>query len=143
MAPDRTGNAFIFPGLGLGAPLAQARSDRRHDTSRAATLAGCVTDAEVAEGLLFLSVKLPGATSRAGWKRNAAGDAGRGGTTAITDPVAYRCREHVEPVSRLRVKKRAECLCKTRSPRQRPIANVPEFRWSFFDECLAVLWSSP
>ncbi len=51
-------NAFIFPGLGLGALLAEVRevTDNMINVA-AASLAGCLTEAEIAEGLLFPSVR--------------------------------------------------------------------------------------
>jgi malate dehydrogenase (oxaloacetate-decarboxylating) len=51
-------NAFIFPGLGLGALLAEVRevTDNMINVA-AASLAGCLTEAEITEGLLFPSVR--------------------------------------------------------------------------------------
>jgi malate dehydrogenase (oxaloacetate-decarboxylating) len=59
-------NAFIFPGLGLGALVAQARevTDGMINVA-AATLAECLSDAEVAEGALFPSVRRLRDVSRA------------------------------------------------------------------------------
>ncbi len=51
-------NAFIFPGLGLGTLLAEASQVTDSMINVASqTLADCLTDAEVAEGLLFPSVR--------------------------------------------------------------------------------------
>lgn len=51
-------NAFIFPGLGLGALLAEVREVTDNMINVAAgSLAGCLTEAEIAEGLLFPSVR--------------------------------------------------------------------------------------
>jgi malic enzyme len=50
-------NAFIFPGLGLGTLLAGARAvSDGMITAAAHALTKCITDAELAEGLLFPSV---------------------------------------------------------------------------------------
>jgi len=92
-------NAFIFPGLGLGALVAQARevTDGMINVA-AATLAECLTDAEVAEGALFPSVRRLREVSLAVGVAVVKQAAADGVAAAIADPHAAVASAMWEPV---------------------------------------------
>jgi len=92
-------NAFIFPGLGLGALVAQARevTDGMINVA-AATLAECLTDAEVAEGALFPSVRRLRDVSLAVGVAVVKQAAADGVAAAIADPRAAVAAAMWEPV---------------------------------------------
>jgi len=92
-------NVFIFPGLGLGALVAQARevTDGMINVA-AATLAECLTDAEVAEGALFPSVRRLRDVSRAVGVAVVKQAVADGVAAAVADPLAAVAAAMWEPV---------------------------------------------
>jgi malate dehydrogenase (oxaloacetate-decarboxylating) len=93
-------NAFIFPGLGLGALVAEARevTDAMINVA-AATLAECLTETEIAEGALFPSVRRLRDVSRAvGVAVVKQAEADGVAAAKIADPLAAVAAAMWEPV---------------------------------------------